>query len=96
MFESTGGLVFAHLSRAPKKHTSKNKDRDIPYNPPYNKANKVGISLKNPYAYVLLGVPIEDCAGDLPLEAWDFAEGQKTVEAALFKLVRNARCNIAA
>ena len=45
---------------------------------------------------MLLGVPIEDCAGDLPLEAWDFAEGQKTVEAALFKLVRNARCNIAA
>ena len=24
--------------RAPKKHISKNKDRDIPYNPPYNEA----------------------------------------------------------
>ena len=24
--------------RAPKKHISKNKDRDIPYKPPYNQA----------------------------------------------------------
>ena len=31
--------------KAPKKHISKNQDRDIPYKPPYNEANEVGISL---------------------------------------------------
>ena len=30
--------------RAPKKHISKNKDRDIPYKPLKRKPNKVGIS----------------------------------------------------
>ena len=28
------------LARAPKKHISKNKDRDIPYKPPYNEAQQ--------------------------------------------------------
>ena len=36
---------------APKKHISKNKDRDVPYKPPHNE----GISLQNAYAYVLFG-----------------------------------------
>ena len=38
----------------PKKHVNKNKDRDIPYKPPY-KNNKVGISFQNAYASVLFG-----------------------------------------
>ena len=34
------------FGRAPKKHISKNKDRDIPHKPPHNEEpNEVGISL---------------------------------------------------
>ena len=33
-----GLIEGTHVNRAPKKHISKNKDRDIPYNPPYNEA----------------------------------------------------------
>ena len=32
------GFFKGSLYRAPKKQTSKNKDRDIPYKPPYNEA----------------------------------------------------------
>ena len=32
------GLGFRVGDRAPKKHISKNWDRDIPYKPPYNEA----------------------------------------------------------
>ena len=31
-------FTWCHLNRAPKKHISKNKDRDIPYKPPYKEA----------------------------------------------------------
>ena len=34
--EHTGST--GSTNRAPKKHISKNKDRDIPYKPPYNEA----------------------------------------------------------
>ena len=40
---------------APKKHVSKNKDRDVPYKPLTMKTNKVGIYLCNAYAYALFG-----------------------------------------
>ena len=44
--EPTGSFMFKAsvleglkgFSRAPKKHISKNKDRDIPYKTPYNEA----------------------------------------------------------
>ena len=40
------GSGFAvQVFRAPKKHISKNGDRDIPYKPLIMKPNKVGISL---------------------------------------------------
>ena len=44
-----------HRTRATKKHISKNKDRDIQINPLIKQPNKVGISPKNAYAYVLFG-----------------------------------------
>ena len=37
-------LLEPDTNRAPKKHISKHKDRDIPYTPPYNEAQKEGIS----------------------------------------------------
>ena len=40
------GVSDTGLFRAPKKHISKTKDRDIPYRPPLiTKPNKVEISL---------------------------------------------------
>ena len=33
-----GGRAFPNHIRAPKKHISKNKDRDIPYTSPYIEA----------------------------------------------------------
>ena len=35
---------FGGFRTVPKKHISKNEDRDIPYKPPYNEAQKAGIS----------------------------------------------------
>ena len=32
------GVGQIRVARAPKKHISKNSDRDIPYKPPYNEA----------------------------------------------------------
>ena len=33
-----GSASGSRVIRAPKQHINKNKDRDIPYKPPYNEA----------------------------------------------------------
>ena len=43
--ENARNLGTLEPFRAPKKHRSKNQDRDIPYKPLIKKPNKVGISV---------------------------------------------------